>query len=207
MRRSTSRHFTTTLAIITCVVFTWPAVTQASTIIYTDRDAFLAVAGATTLTTFDEPVICQATAIPVFCIAQYDDISISYDTFYTVAGATAPHPFIPVSLISISSTFTDPTLMFGVDVCAFEGGPRPETVPIILINSYPIFESGCTFLGFQSTEGTQPFTGLSASAIAGVGNVDNLVVAVPERSSTGLYLTLAALGLILLRRTQLTQRP
>jgi hypothetical protein len=199
----TVHRLVSTLATLALILLVSPATSQAGTIVYTDRNAFLAAAGPTTLTSFDQPTACTPDAVfPQFlCHADYGAVTVAYDNFYffILAGGVTQVPYVPVSLIGIFATFEQPTLMFGLDVMA--GGPPGAPLFVIyttgLDSAFPVFGPG--FLGFRSTDST-PFTGFAASPGAGVGTLDNLVISVPEHSSTALFLSIALIALTVGRR-------
>ena len=192
------------LGFVLLVTFLADRTSEGTSIIYSDRAAFLAAAGQTTLTTFDEDVPCIASPF-LSCTADFGPVSIAMDV--TLVGSIWSFDFIPVSLFSVTGTFAQPTSMFGLDVTAagHSGVPIPGEEPDPTRPLFAVYATGAEdplvfvslsgprFIGFQSTDGT-PFTGFGASPLAGLGALDNLVISVPERSSTALYVLVGMLG-------------
>lgn len=176
---------------------------EASTIVFTDRDAFVAATqGADVTLTFDNPTLCVPGGFDpaFFCVADYGWVEVMYD-MSAVGPGTAP-TFIPVHLLTAFVDFVEPTMGFGFDVTA---SPNISIFPpdVILQLSLGIsttdgnystsmlLPSGTSFLGILSLDDTQ-FTGFQVSPSTAIVAVDNLVVQVPDLGPT-LPLLLVAL--------------
>jgi hypothetical protein len=186
----------------------------ATTIVFTDRAAFeAATQGADVTLTFNEPTLCVPGGFDpqFFCVADYGWVAVMYD-MAAVGPGTAP-PFIPVHLLSAFVDFAEPSMGFGFDVTALPNTTFfPPDAPLSIglgisttdgtYSTSMLLPLGTSFLGFVSLN--TRFTGFQASPSTATVAIDNMVVQVPDGSSTLglLFIAIASLGLVSARRNR-----
>ena len=204
-----ARHATGSAALVVLLLLTVAALSgEASTIVYTDRAAFSAAAGPTTLLTFD-PVLCGPLPdLPSFyCRADYGLLTVLYDSVLP-AGSQAPPHIAYGGTYQVNPRLTQPVRAIGFDITP----SRPEIQFTVFLSSVdsqgPFTFSAPSFLGFVSTDSafsefflnnyycTDPFLGSSQPCAF---TIDNMALAVPEPGTFAFLVP----GLVLLWSTVL----
>ena len=193
---------------------------EAITIVYSDRDAFNAAAGVTTLLPFD-PVVCQPHPLPFFCDVNYGLVSKRYEL--TVApGAMAP-PYIQISGendANLPLSFTQPLTAVGFDVTPLQGGPIAFNLLLgaqsfVAPGGYFTMSSP-SFLGFVSTEPLAGplFIDPNHCTVTGIPSprpcqfaIDNMALNVPVPEPSSIVLTTPLISIWLVRRRRRNTRP
>jgi hypothetical protein len=205
MSWSRARQATGSAALMVTLLLTVAALeAQASTIVYTDRAAFNAAAGPTTLLTFD-PVVCAPLPnLPSFyCRADYGLLTVVYDSVFTAGSMAPPHILYGAGPYQVGAQLTQPVVAIGFDINPLE--PQIQlsffSSPQGSLGSFTF--SAPSFVGFVSTDAafsgfsinnyhcTRPFFGPNQPCSL---TIDNMALQVPEPGT----LSLVFPGLILL---------
>ena len=186
---------------------------EAITIVYTDREAFNAAAGVTTLLPFD-PVVCQPHPLPLFCDVNYGLVRKRYEL--TVAPGTMAPPYVQISSAADANlpiSFTQPFTAVGFDVTPLQ----PGSIAFNLLLDAQSFVapgghflmSSPSFLGFVSTE---PLVGplfIDPNHCTGASlpsprpcqfAIDNMALSVPVPEPSTIALTAPFVALWFVRR-------
>jgi len=149
---ATRRAAASTALVVTILLTVSAFDAQASTIVYTDRAAFNAAVGATTLLTFD-PVVCAQLPDfpPIYCKADYGLMTVVYDSVF-IPGELAP-PYIRYGLgpYQVGTVLTKPVTAIGFDIIPLE--PVIQFTLFLSPHDSGFFTfSAPSFLGFVSTD-------------------------------------------------------
>jgi hypothetical protein len=180
---------------------------EAATITYTDRAAFNAAVGPTTLLTFD-PVVCAPypNLPPIFCKADYGLLTVGYDSVMQAGSLAPPHILYGAGPNQVNTQLTNPATAIGFDIIPME----PEVQFNLFLSPTglvgPFTFSAPSFLGIVSTDSafsgftidhyrcTRPFVG-GGQPCSFV--IDNMSLQVPEPGTFSLFVP----GLFLLWST------
>jgi hypothetical protein len=199
MSRNSARHAAESTALVITLTLLLSAAAvevQAATILYTDRAAFNAAAGPTTLLTF-APAFCAPLAgLPeIFCRADYGLLTVTYDSVVRAGSLAPPHIFYG-GIYQVGTHLTQPVTAVGFDITPLE--PQIQFSLFLSLSGPPVGNftfSAPSFLGFVSTD--QAFSGFAidnyycTDFVGGrdpcAFTIDNMALHVPEPGVFSLF--------------------
>ena len=182
-----TKQFRRILAALVLLVVGSNARTEAAPILFTDRDAFNRVVGASTLITFDEPEACSINPQNLTCTVTYDDlVTFVFDAVGGV-GVRPDHITMGRSGLAATGRVLQPVTAFGFDVISVGQGLVPFGGQWFQLN-------GPQFLGIVSDTPFMAQIGYTGLGFTAPYSIDNMAIRTVPEPTTVLLTALGCLA-------------